>query len=82
MARNSMADMVIEASDVGGAAGGTRGVVGGTIEVASSIDGAAGANDAATKGGTDCVGCSSCYGCSVCGGIGDTGLGGAATGAE
>ena len=29
-----MADMVIGASDIGGAAGGTEGVVGGSIEVA------------------------------------------------
>ena len=82
MTRNSMTDMVIEASDVGGAAGGTRGVVGGSIEVASGIDGAAGADDAARTGGTDYVGCLSYYGCSVYGGTGDTGLGGAAIGAE
>ena len=54
MAQNSMADMVIEASDVGGAVSGTRGVVGGSIKVASSIDAAVGA------GGIDFVGSSSC----------------------
>ena len=76
MTRNSMTDMVIEASDVGGAAGGTRGVVGGSIEVASGIDGVAGAGD------THYVGCSSRCACSVCAGTGDAGLGGAGTCAE
>nr|CAN76510.1 hypothetical protein VITISV_016888 [Vitis vinifera] len=36
--------MVIGASDIGGAAGGTEGVVGGSIEVACDIDGAVGAD--------------------------------------
>ena len=74
MAQNSMADMVMEASDVGGATGGTRGVVRGTVEVASGIGGAAG------EGGTNSVGSSSC--CSACGATGDASLGGGATGAE
>ena len=64
----------MEASDVGGTVGGTEGVAGGSVEVASSIDGAAWAD------GTDSVGSSSC--CSAYGGIGDAGLGGVATGAE
>ena len=59
MARNSMANMVIEASDVGGAAGGTGDVARGSVEVASGIDGAAGA------GGTDSIGSSSCCACLV-----------------
>ena len=56
MAQNSTAKMVIEASDVEGAAGGTGGVVGGTVEVASGISGvgAGGTNsmiaDPLTKG--------------------------------
>ena len=76
MARNSVANMVIEASDVGGAAGGTGGVAGRSIEVASGIDGVAGAGD------THYVGCSSRCVCSVCAGTGDAGLGGAGTCAE
>ena len=75
MARNSMAEMVMEASDVEGASDETTGVVGGAIKVASSI-GAAGA------GGTDSVGSSSCCAFSACGGIGGTSLGGALRGAE
>ena len=74
MARNSVAVMVIGASDVGGAVGGIGDVVGGSVEVASSIGGVVGA------GGTDSLGSSSC--CSACGGIGDADLGGVATGAE
>ena len=74
MTRNSMTDMVNEASDVEGATGGKRGVTGGSVEMTSGIDSAAGA------GGTDSTGSSSC--CSACGGTGDAGLGGAATGAE
>ena len=70
MARNSMADMVNEASDVEGAAGGMERVVGRAVEVASGIGGAG-------PDGTDSVGSSSCCGCSACGGIG-----GAATGAK
>ena len=62
MARNSVIDMVIGASDVGDAVGGTRGVVGGSIKVGSGIDGAAGAS------GTDSVGSSSYYACSTCAG--------------
>ena len=67
MARNSVADMVMEASDVGGATGGTGGVVRGTVEVASGIGGTRAC-------GTNSVGSSSCYAYSACGG--------AATGAE
>ena len=59
MARNSVVDVVIEASDVGGAAGGTGGVAGGSVEVASGIDGAVGA------GGTDSMGSSSYCACLV-----------------
>ena len=54
MAWNFVADMVIGASNVGGATGGTEGVVGGSIEVAWGIDGAVGAD------GIDFVGRSSC----------------------
>ena len=67
MARNSMEDMVMEASDVGGTTGGIGGVTGGTVEVASSISGVG-------VGGTDSVGCSS-YGAFLA-------YSGAATGAE
>ena len=74
MARNSVVDVVIEASDVGGAAGGTGGVAEGSVEVASGIDGAAGAC------GTDSTGNSS-Y-CSACGDTRDASLGGVATGVE
>ena len=73
-ARNSMADIVMEASDVGGAAGGIGGVAGGTVEVTSVIGGAA------RESGTDSTGSSSC--CLACGGTGDVGLGGAATGTD
>ena len=74
MARNSVVEMVIEASNVEGVSGGTTRVVGGVVEVASGIGGAAGA------GGTDSVGNSSCCGYSACGGIRGAGLsGGAAT---
>ena len=76
MARNFVADMVIKASDVEGAASGTEGVAGGLVEIASGIDDAVGA------GGIDSTGCSSYCGCSTCGGTGDVGLGGAATGVE
>ena len=61
MARNSMEDMVMEASDVGGTTGGIGGVTGGTVEVASSISGVG-------VGGTDSVGSSFCCACSACGG--------------
>ena len=44
--------------------------------MASGINGAAGA------GGTNSVGISSCYACSAGAGIGDVGLGGAASGDE
>ena len=68
MARNSVADMVMEASDVGRATGGTGGVAGlGAIGVASGIGGTRAC-------GTNSVGSSSCYAYSACGG--------AATGAE
>ena len=73
MARNSVAEMVMEASDVEGAAGGTGGVVG--VEVASGIGGVG-------VGGTDSVGSASCYAYSTCGGTGGVGLGGAPRGAE
>ena len=76
MARNSMANMVIEVSDVEGVASGTGGVVRESIEIASSIDGVVGAS------GIDSAGCSSCCGCSICGGTGNAGLGGVAIGAE
>ena len=82
MARNSMADMVIGASDVGGTTGGIGDVAGRLVEVASGIDGAAGVGDAAGTGGINFEESSSCYGCSVCGDIGDAGLGVAASGAE
>ena len=75
MAQNSVADMVNEASNVEGAAGGMERVVGRAVEVASGIGGAG-------PDGTDSVGSSSCCGCSACGGIGGAGLGGAATGAK
>ena len=74
MARNSVADMVMEASDVGGVVGGIGGIAGGSVEVALGIGGVVGA------GGIDSLGSSSC--CSACGGIGDADLGGVATGAE
>ena len=57
-----MVDMVMEASDVGGATGGTECVVGGLVKVASSIGGA-------RVGGTDSMGSSSCCACSAYGGI-------------
>ena len=62
MARNSVADMVMEASDVGGATGGIRGVIGGTVEVASSIGGAG-------VSGIDSIGSSSYCAYSTCGGL-------------
>ena len=74
--------MVIETSDVGSATGGTRGVAGGSIEVASGIDGVVGIGDAAGTCGTDSVGCSFCCGCSTYGDTRDAGLSGAATCAE
>ena len=76
MARNYVANMVIEASDIRGAAGGTRGVAGGSAEVASGIDGAA------RTSGIDSVGSSSYCSCSACTSTRDAGLGGAASGAE
>ena len=76
MARNSMADMVIEASDVGGAAGGTRDVVEGLVEVVLGIDGAVGAS------GIESTGSSSCCVCLAYAGTRDDGLSGAASGAE
>ena len=71
MARNSMADMVIEAFDVGGIAGG----IGGSVEVALGIGGV-------EAGGIELAGSSSCCACSAWAGTGDAGLGGAATGVE
>ena len=65
--RNSMADMVMEASNVRGATSGIGGVSGGTVDVASGIGGVG-------VGGTDSVGCSS-YGAFLA-------YSGAATGAE
>ena len=82
MARNSMADMVMEASDIEGAAGGIGRVARGSVKVASGIGGVVGTSDAAGAGGTDSIGCSSCCGCSACGGTRSAGLGGAATGVE
>nr|CAN76827.1 hypothetical protein VITISV_024519 [Vitis vinifera] len=61
MAQNSVVEMVIEASDVEGASGGTTRVVGGVVEVASGIGGAG-------VGGTDFVGSMSRYACLACGG--------------
>ena len=75
MARNSMADMVIKASDVGGAVGGTRDVAEGSVEVALGIGGV-------EAGGTELAGSSSCCACSAWAGTGDAGLSGAATGVE
>ena len=75
MARNSVVEMVIEASNVEGASGGTTRVVGGVVEVASGIGGVG-------VGGTNSMGSSSCYACSACGGTKDAGLGGAPRGAE
>ena len=75
MTRNSAAEMVMEASDVESATSGTSGVVGGTIEVASGINGA-------RASGTDFVGSSSYYAYSARGGIGGAGLGGALRGVE
>ena len=69
-----MADMVMEASNVGGTTGGTRGVAGGLVEMASGIDGAVGPD------GTNSAGSSS-Y-CSAYDCTGDAGLGGTATGVE
>ena len=74
MARNSMADMVIEASDVGGAAGGTGDVARGSVEVALGIDSAAGACGTYSTG-------NSSY-CSTCGDTRDASLGSVATGVE
>ena len=70
MARNSMADMVIEASDVGGIVGG----IGGSIEVALGIGGV-------EAGGIELMGSSSSCACSAWASTGDAGLG-AATGVE
>ena len=53
MARNSVEKMVMEASDVEGAAGGMEGVAGGSVEVTSGIGGAG-------VSGTDSVRSSSC----------------------
>ena len=75
MAQNSVAEMVMEAFNVEGVAGGIGGVVGGSVEVASGIGGA-------VAGGTDYVGSSSYCVCSACGGIGGAGLGRALRGAE
>ena len=75
MARNSVAKMVMEASDVEGAAGGMEGVAGGSVAVTSGIGGAG-------ASGTDSVRSSSCYACSACGGTGGAGLGGAPRDAE
>ena len=57
----------MEAFDVGGATGGTGGVAGGLVEMASGIGGV-------EASGTDSVGSSPCCACSTCGG--------AATGVE
>ena len=75
MTRNYVAEMVMEASDVEGATGGTTRVIGGAVEVASGIDGVG-------ASGTDSMRSSSCCACSACGGTGGAGLGGAPRGAE
>ena len=84
MAQNSVADMVIEVSNVGGATSGIGGVARGSVDVASSIDGdgVVRIGDAAGTSGTNSMGCSSYCGCSVCGGTGDAGLGSTTTGVE
>ena len=79
MAQNSEAKMVIEGSNVVGATGGTTGVVGGAVEVASSMGTIVG--DVGV-GGTVFVGSSSCYAWSAYGGTRGTGMGGALTGAK
>ena len=56
MARNSVVEMVIEASNVEGASGGTTRVVGGVVEVASGIGGVG-------AGGIDSMGSLSCCAC-------------------
>ena len=66
----------MDASDVEGTVGGTRGVVRGSVEVASSIGGVVGAD------GIDSLGSSSYCSCSACTSTRDAGLGGAASGAE
>ena len=75
MARNSIADMLIGASDVGGAAGGTGYVAGGSVEVASGIGGAG-------VGGIDSVRSLSYCACSAYGGTGGAGLGEVPKGAK
>ena len=70
-----MAEMVIEASDVEGASGGTTRVVGGVVEVASGIGGAG-------AGGIDSMESSSYCACLAYGGTGGVGLGGAPRGAK
>ena len=75
MTQNFVAEMMMEASNVEDAIGGTGGVVGGTVEVASGIGGVG-------ASGIDSVGSSSCYACSACGGTGGAGLSEAPRGAE
>ena len=75
MARNSVVEIVMEASNVKGATDGIAGVVGGKVEVTSGIGGVGAC-------GIDSVGSSSCCACSAYGGIGGAGLGGAPRGTE
>ena len=75
MTRNSVAKIVMEASDVEGATGGTRGVAGGSVEVDSGIGGVG-------AGGTDSVGRSSCCAYLACGGTGGASLSRAPRGFE
>ena len=56
MARKSVAEMVMETSDVEGATSGTTGVVRGVVEVASGIGGVG-------AGGIDSMGSLSCCAC-------------------
>ena len=73
--QKSVPEMMMEAFDVEGAAGGTGRVVEGVVEVASGIGGAG-------AGGTDSVGSSFYCACSAYGGIRGAGLGRAPRGAE
>ena len=73
--QKSVPEMMMEAFDVEGAAGGTGRVVEGVVEVASGIDGVG-------ASGTDSMRSSSCCACSACGGTGGAGLGGAPRGAQ
>ena len=82
MAQNSVAKMVNEASDVRGAAGGTEGVAGGSVEMPSGIGCTVGTSDVAGTSGTDFVRSLSYCSYSTCAGTIDVGLGGTAIGVE